>query len=178
METTKILKKKICMIGTYGVGKTSLIRRYVFDQFDDKYLSTIGVKVTKKIMPPIENHKKNLVQLELLIWDVEGYDKKLNVLEDYYTGSVGAIAVADVSRPETIDQLGEVVNGYLNIAKQSKIVIVANKIDLFENMPHTLTKLKQYVMENSLELFYTSAKTGKNVEPVFQMLGTLIVNDV
>lgn len=178
MNSSIILKKKICLIGSFGVGKTSLIRRFVFDQFDDKYLSTIGVKVTKKILPPIEGALSKLYQLELLIWDIEGHEKKLPVVEEYFTGSMGAIAVADVSRKDTIEQFDQIISEYLKLAPDSKIVIVGNKIDLDSDTMDTKNEIIQYAKRIKSESFFTSAKTGENVEETFKHLGELIVKSI
>ncbi|MCK5033229.1 MAG: GTP-binding protein [Calditrichia bacterium] len=178
MNSNSVLKKKICLIGSYGVGKTSLIKRYVYDQFDDKYLSTIGVKVTKKILPPIESNQKKLIQLELLIWDIEGYEKNIPVIEEYYMGSTGAFAVADISRTETIDHLADIVKGYLKVVPDSKIVLVGNKIDLKSDKSGLKEKFVQFANQLNLKSFFTSAKTGENVESVFTYLGEIIIKSI
>lgn len=178
MNTNTIIKKKICLIGSFGVGKTSLVRRFVYDQFDDKYLSTIGVKVTKKIMPPVEIDKKKIIQLEFLMWDIEGFEKNMPVTDEYYMGSSGAIAVGDITRPDTVEQLREIIAGYLKIAPGSRIVLVGNKIDLKNESFKLKDSFLKYADQENMKLFFTSAKTGENVEKVFTSLGQLIVKSV
>lgn len=178
MQTSKVLKKKICLIGSFGVGKTSLIRRFVYDEFDDKYLSTIGVKVSKKILAPHEGVNSKLYQLELLIWDIEGHEKNLPVIEEYFAGSTGAIAVADVSREDTIEQLDRILKEYLKVASESKIVIVGNKIDLDLDKTDIKKSISQYADGLNINTFFTSAKTGEMVEETFTHLGEMIVKSL
>lgn len=175
MNSNTILKKKICLIGAFGVGKTSLIRRFVYDQFDDAYLSTIGVKVTKKILPPIESNSR-FFQIDLLIWDIEGYEKNQPISEEYYAGSVGAIAVADITREQTIVQLDTVIKGYKKVCHDAKIIVVGNKIDLKSENEYLIKMLEKYTAKLKYNLFLTSAKSGENVENTFSKLGTLLIN--
>ncbi|MBN1363277.1 MAG: hypothetical protein JW976_00580, partial [Syntrophaceae bacterium] len=68
------VNQKICLVGIFASGKTSLIRRFVFNQFDEKYLSTIGVRVSQKLLSPLESKSKKLIQINFLIWDIEGLE--------------------------------------------------------------------------------------------------------
>ncbi|NEN93649.1 MAG: GTP-binding protein, partial [Okeania sp. SIO3H1] len=91
-----MISKKICLVGDFGVGKTSLIRKFVDRQFSDQYLSTVGVKISRKKvdLPKIEVEKNNFLQL--LIWDLEGHTKFKAIAPNYLKGASGAIVVADV----------------------------------------------------------------------------------
>ena len=93
------------------------------------------------------------------------------MVEEYFVGSIGAIAVADVTRQETINQLDEIIKGYLHVAPDSNIVIVGNKIDLNKNKSDLHEKLLKYAKHKNLKPFFTSAKSGENVEAVFTYLG-------
>jgi len=102
---TKRITKKICLLGDPAVGKTSLIHRYVYDVFDDKYLSTIGAKITKKKnVVEIPGARFN-VEITLLVWDIAGQMKFGNVHQSYYKGAEGALVVADITRSETFEHI-------------------------------------------------------------------------
>ena len=122
--------KKILLIGDPAVGKTSLIRKFVLDIFDDSYLSTLGTKVTNKtmILSPQEITQK--VELKLMIWDVMGQKEYKMIQESAYMGSNGAIIVGDLSRNDTLDHLGVWVSDLFNITSVIPLVFVGNKVDL------------------------------------------------
>lgn len=158
------ISKKICMVGDFGVGKTSLIRRFVDRQFSDQYLSTVGVKISKKL---IES-----VNLQLLIWDLEGHTKFKGITPSYLQGASGAIVVADVSRIETIERIPEHLQLFCSVNPKSSVVIALNKIDLVDE--EKLARLTQEVQLNDWErvsgLYQTSAKTGAYVDEIFEKL--------
>lgn len=158
------ISKKICMVGDFGVGKTSLIRRFVDRQFSDQYLSTVGVKISRKLVES--------VNLQLLIWDLEGHTKFKGITPSYLQGASGAVVVADVSRLETIERLSEHVQLFSSINPKGAIVVALNKSDLVDE--EKLAKLTQLVpvkdCEQVVEIYQTSAKTGAYVDQMFQQL--------
>jgi small GTP-binding protein len=158
------ISKKICMVGDFGVGKTSLIRRFVDRQFSDQYLSTVGVKISRKL---IES-----VNLQLLIWDLEGHTKFKGITPSYLQGASGAVIVADVSRIETIERLSEHIQLFSLVNPKSSMVVALNKSDLVDE--EKLTKLNQLVSvkdwERVLDVYTTSAKTGSYVDEMFEQL--------
>jgi len=170
-----VLKKKICLLGNFGVGKTSLIRRFVLNTFEDNYLSTIGVKVSKKDILSLKTNN-GTVDLQLLIWDIEGVNKNSTVTEKYYTGASGGILVSDLSREDTIESLPVIRESFSRINPHAKIVIVGNKTDLFQKKPtsriNSLTKLAQSL---NCEFYLTSAKDGSSVEACFNHLSKLLI---
>lgn len=163
------ISKKICMVGDFGVGKTSLIRRFVDRQFSDQYLSTVGVKISRKLLES--------VNLQLLIWDLEGHTKFKAITPSYLQGASGAVIVADVSRIETLERLPEHIQLFLSINPKSSIVIALNKSDLIDE--EELSKLTELVQENHqeqvLKIYTTSAKTGSYVDEIFHTLGHKII---
>lgn len=154
-----MIRKKILMIGDFGVGKTSLIRRYVDDAFDDSYLTTIGVKISKKSL--------NLdgVLCELLIWDIEGATPLKSIPHSYFKGASGAIFVCDVTREATVDHLNEHINTFLMLNGDAQHVIAYNKSDL-------LCTEQQETLRMTLpgNAFLTSAKADTNVDTLFTIL--------
>ena len=88
MNKTSAIKKKICLLGPFAVGKTCLVERFVYDRFDERYLTTIGVKISQKLLSPVEDPKSGQhIQYSFLVWDIAGMDKFDGVVENYYRGS-------------------------------------------------------------------------------------------
>ncbi|GAB4209383.1 MAG: Rab family GTPase [Coleofasciculaceae cyanobacterium] len=166
------ISKKICMVGDFGVGKTSLIRRFVDRQFSDQYLSTVGVKISRKLLES--------VNLQLLIWDLEGHTKFKGITPSYLQGASGAVIVADVSRLETIERLAEHVQLFLSVNPKGSIIVALNKSDLVDE--EKLAKLTQLVQEKYsekvAEIYQTSAKTGSYVDDIFHTLGENILKAI
>jgi small GTP-binding protein len=149
-----MIRKKILLLGDFSVGKTSLVRRYVDGSFDDKYLTTIGVKISKKLCS-IEN-----IECEVLIWDIEGSTPSKKISLGYYKGASGAIFVSDITRRETIDSLAEHKDIFLNENPEASFVTAYNKADL-------LTDIAKENIEIDEDTFFTSAKEDSNVEALF-----------
>lgn len=170
-----LLKKKICLLGSFAVGKTSLIERFVYDRFDEKYLTTIGVKISQKLLPPIQDPESGeMFQHLFLIWDIAGLDKFDKVTRSYLRGASGAIAVTDLTRPDTIDGLTETCDEFLSLNPDAKLFIVGNKLDIFEDNQKTVNELRETAESFSTHYIVTSAKTGEQVENAFLKLSALI----
>ena len=104
----KVIQKKVCMLGDFAVGKTSLVRRYVEGSFDDKYLSSIGVKISRKPLER-EGHKLNLI-----LWDLGGSENFAHLQPSYLQGAAGVLIVLDLTRKETLESL----DGYVKQIKE------------------------------------------------------------
>jgi small GTP-binding protein len=171
------ISKKICLVGDFGVGKTSLIRRFVEGQFSDQYLSTVGVKISKKTLELQLGQQQNQ-DLLLLIWDLEGHTKFKAIAPSYLQGASGAVVVADVTRQETIDRLPEHINLFLSVNAKGFIIIALNKSDLVD--AEKLEKLEQLLQSSKQErviaIYQTSAKTGAHVDEIFHKLASTIVS--
>ena len=163
-----MLQKKVCILGPTGVGKTSLVKRYVEGIFSEKYHTSIGVKIDKKLV------NNNISPVHLLIWDLEGVDKYCGFNPRYLRGASAIIFVADQTRYSSIAELMEI----FALARQhndAPAILVINKIDL----PLSLNwDDKQVAMHaKSFEtIFLTSAKTGKSVESVFDFVAQIVTN--
>jgi small GTP-binding protein len=170
------ISKKICLIGDFGVGKTSLIRQFVDKQFSDEYLSTVGVKISRKLVKITEKEPDSIYELQLLIWDIEGSNKFKTIAQSYFQGAKGAVIVGDVTRQETLNCLRDHIQRFLAINPKSYIVIALNKSDLIE--AEYLEKLQQlYHFKETyvLATYLTSAKTGNNVDEIFQVLAHSLI---
>ena len=173
-----ILKHKVCLLGTFAVGKTSLVQRFVNDRFGDKYLTTVGVSVSKKQMPPVHSQRTGAtVQHTLLIWDIAGLEKFDTVVMNYFRGSSGALAVGDLTRPETVADLAQIVDKFLSVNPDAPLVVIGNKRDLIKDQKASTTGCRQLAADLGSEMVLTSAKTGEQVADAFLLLSRKIEQD-
>jgi len=177
LPTNVDLVKKVCLIGDPGVGKTSLIRRFVLDQFSDDYLSTIGAKVTKKEKLIDITPQDLRVHLILMIWDVAGQKEYRQFHEMYLKGMEGVMAVCDLSRQNTFDRLRDSMALVAKHAPGIPMVFLLNKADLVDWAAVDLRQVNELAAQNGIPVLPTSAKTGQNVEPVFSKLTMMIIRD-
>jgi len=164
-------KLKICLIGDVGVGKTSLIRRYVLDLFDDKYIATIGTKVTKKEIEVKDPRTGDPQRVVLLIWDIMGQPSFREVLrEAYFYGVQGALAVCDVTCKESLGELHYWIKAMTSTTGKVPIVFLGNKCDLRDETRIPFQDIEVFAKKNDAVAMLTSAKTGYNVEQVFSTI--------
>jgi small GTP-binding protein len=165
------------MIGDFGVGKTSLIRRYVDRTFSDQYLSTVGVKISRKTIAISDRPIHEEIDLNVLIWDIEGSTKFKAIAPSYLQGSKGALVVADATRPETIASVEKHLQLFLTINPQGYVIVAINKTDLVE--AEKLAKLIEICQfpdqKRVLAIQATSAKLGDGVDRIFQTLADNMV---
>jgi len=171
MFLMKKVMQKICIVGDPEVGKTSLIRRFVFEKYDDKYISTLGTKVSKKT---IEYADKD-TELTLMIWDVIGQKSFQSVHKTAFKGVNGAFVVCDLTKKETYNNLGFWISTVINVSEAIPFVILANKSDLKNKITVNENLLREALRTYNIPYFLTSAKTGENVEEAFKELGSLIL---
>ena len=117
----KTISKKICLLGDFAVGKTSLVRRFVYALFDDKYISTIGVKVSRKTVAlPREDE---VVELTLMLWDLAGSEEFAGIQSSYLHGTTGALLVCDLTRGNTLSSLKKYKERLDDISPNADVVI-------------------------------------------------------
>jgi small GTP-binding protein len=160
-----MIQKKICMLGAYGVGKTSLVKRFVESLFDERYLTTIGVKIDKKRM------EVSGAQLTLMIWDLAGEDELEHVQISHLRGASGYILVADGCRGSTVERAIALKQSVDETIGRLPFVLALNKFDLLSNWEISSSS-RPLICEDSSTLIQTSAKTGDGVEEMFQVLAT------
>ncbi len=167
---------KVVLVGDKAVGKTSLIRRYVTDQFDDRYLLTLGAKVTKKVEPVRMPDKGVDVSLELNVWDIMGQAGFRELAKEaYFHGARGILAVVDTTRKSTMDGIGAWIEAVRDVTGPVPLVLLGNKKDLAAQMAVTPAQLTAAAKDLGCPTFLTSAKTGENVEIAFRNLSFQIV---
>ena len=165
MNNTKKIKLKIIIIGEPAVGKTSLVKKFISGQFSKDYRSSIGTNIyTKKIV--LEKDTDATLQL----WDIAGQERWINMRHSYYSGAKGVIIVGDLTRRNTFNQIEKFwvpdIKQYCPIAP---IILIANKRDLCSKLgEQEINSLSKRI--NAESEFFTSAKTGENVELAFKMI--------
>jgi small GTP-binding protein len=177
VKVTEVIKK-VCMLGDPAVGKTSLVHRFVFDLFDDKYLATIGTKIMKKTM--VLQYPENAleVRLTMLIWDITGHKRHMSIHPAYYEGAEGAFVVGDATRPETVANMRNWVEGFKPVVGKVPMVFLVNKADLVAGGGFDLKPIEEIARDYGSIFRLTSAKTGENVERAFTVLGEYLVRDI
>ena len=158
-----MITKKICMVGTFSVGKTSLVERYVNSIFSDQYLSTVGVKISKK------NLVVDKTELSLLLWDMAGRDDYKDINVAYLRGAMGFFLVADGLRRETLDEALSLREVSCMVAGNVPYYLLLNKADMADAWEVTEADVAQ-LRQMGISILKTSAKTGQGVEEAFAAL--------
>lgn len=164
----RTVQKKICLLGDFAVGKTSLVRRFVEGRFDDRYLSTIGVKVSRKTV------EMDQLLLNLMIWDLVGGNEYLHTERSYLLGTAGALIVCDLTRESSLDAYTRYTQQVRAVNADAVILYLANKLDLRDERQITAGQLEQLCASLGGDLFLTSAKTGEGVHEAFANLSRQI----
>jgi small GTP-binding protein len=163
-----MISRKVILTGSFGVGKTSLFNQFIYQKFDDKYLTTIGVKVNNKIV------EANNQKVSMMVWDIAGEVSQDKVPVSYFLGASGIIYVMDLSRPLTFANIEADIQFLRDVAPNGDILIIANKVDLVtpdqvaaiaKDLPHAWD-------------YATSAKTGENVEALFFDMANRLLDQV
>lgn len=170
MET---YNKKICLLGDFSVGKTSLVRRFVHNRFEDQYISTIGVKVSRKTI--VTPREQDIVEVKLMVWDLAGSQEFSSVAASYLRGSSGAILVCDMTRPETLEHLARYAADLRSVMPSAYLVIAANKMDLTDEHQLSIAQVADYAVEINAPYYLTSAKAGDDVDEAFRHLAAALV---
>jgi small GTP-binding protein len=155
-----MIQKKVCLLGTSGVGKTSLVARFVHSMFSDKYLTTVGVKIDKKTVRVGET------DVMLMIWDLAGDDDFQRLQTSYLRGTSGFLLVADGTRAITLDQLLELKQRVAESMGSAPFILALNKADLAPQWEVTETRIAGLVADG-WTVIRTSAKAGEQVEEAF-----------
>jgi small GTP-binding protein len=164
-----MMQKKVCMLGGFAVGKTSLVRRFVSNVFSDHYQTTIGVTVEKKCVS-VENR-----EVALMLWDLYGEDEFQHVRESYLRGSSSYILVMDGTRRATLDTAVTLQQTAARIVGNVPFVSIINKADLRSEWEIDEPAIEQ-LRERGWTVLFGSAKLGQGVEELFMALATQMDN--
>ncbi len=162
------IARKVCMLGDFGVGKTSLVARFVRNTFSDHYLTTVGVKVdSKEVVLPGD------AVLKLVIWDIAGKSALDALNQSYLRGASGLMLIADGTREATLRAALDLLMQSRTLLPEAQAVLLVNKLDVIERWevaPTTLAELRR-----SLPVFETSARFGDGVEQAFAELASRLL---
>ncbi len=167
-----MIQKKICLLGAFAVGKTSLVRRFVEGGYDEKYLTTVGVQIKKRTVTV--NRDDQDTEVNLIIWDLAGEDEFQKVQLNYLRGASGYFVVADGTRPTTLDTAKILHQRVTDTIGAVPFVLLINKQDVrddWELDDRTLAEFEQA----GWAIIETSAKTGQGVAEAFQQLAEKIL---
>jgi len=164
------MKAKMALVGDSGVGKTSLIRRFVLNEYSDAYINTLGTKVSK-IELVIAYGEDVEVRMDLSIFDIVG-QLGFNdlVKESFFHGCQGLMAVCDVTRKQTLESLHRWISTAMDVAGELPIIILVNKKDLMGMGSLRQEEVEKVVQMYDITYAYTSAKTGEFVEDAFNIV--------
>lgn len=164
-----MIQKKICMLGSFAVGKTSLVRRYVQSMYDDVYHTTVGVKVDKKVLQIGET------ELSLMLWDLYGEDEFQKMRWTYLRGSSGYLLVADGTRRATLEKAMALEQRVREEVGEIPFILVVNKCDLVQEWDLDPV-IEAHFNARKWTVLHSSAKTGENVEEAFLQLARKILS--
>ncbi len=155
--------RKVCLLGNFYVGKTSLVRRFVHAQFDEKYQTTVGVKIDTRVVEVDDQ------AIKLVIWDIQGSEDVVLEHSSYLKGAAGFLVVADGTRPATLEAADQI---YRKMAEQNNrvpTVLLINKADLEDEWRISDQDTETFT-SRQIPVFHTSALKGSNVELAFTTL--------
>ena len=163
-----MLQKKVCLLGGFGVGKTSLVKRYVQSIFSDTYLTTVGVKIEKKMV------NVGAAEVALILWDIAGEDDVTGIRTSYLRGAAGYFLVVDVTRGETLEVSKSIQARVTAEIGSVPFLFLFNKTDLKEDWDIPEQSIED-LQDAGHVVLRTSAKTGEGVEEAFQTLAQRMV---
>ncbi|MEE8503123.1 MAG: Rab family GTPase [candidate division NC10 bacterium] len=162
----QVLKLKVCLVGEFAVGKTSLVNRFLHNTFQARYMATIGAKIQKVDL------RVDQSRIIMTLWDIMGEKGFRELLrEAYFEGANGLVAACDLTRPGSLLDLEDWIAAVYRIAGRVPLVIVANKSDLTEHTVVTEEEVEAFARRHDCEYFVTSAKMGEGVEDAFLAIG-------
>ncbi len=158
--------KKICLVGEFGVGKTSLISQYVHQTFSEKYFTTIGVKIDSKAV------LVGQIYVRLVIWDLAGKSAFTHVDHAYLRGASGYMMVCDGTRKETLTSALTLQDQIKMLFGENPFVMLVNKADLMDDWEID----KQQLSQIRDPILNTSARTGSSVEEAFMLMANRLMD--
>lgn len=164
-----MIQKKICLLGAFAVGKSSLVQRYVSSIFSDGYSTMVGVRIHKKEVSLPDS------ELKLIIWDLAGEDGLVRLRTAYLRGSSGYLLVADGTRSETLEKAIDLHRQATEAIGPVPFLLVINKVDRSEEWALENRRLEALI-EEEWPVVKTSAKTGEGVELAFWMIAEKLRN--
>jgi len=162
-----MISKKVAMLGMWGVGKTSLVQQFVNSIYDEKYLTTLGVKVDKKVMSVAEQ------DLTMMLWDIAGAEDHFSVPIHYIKGSAGYLMIIDGTRRASLEVALDLIKIVTEGVGDIPFVAVVNKCDLDWEL--TDDEIDAALSPLNCTWLKASAKTGENVDEAFNALANALL---
>jgi len=179
---------KVILCGDPSVGKTSILSRYVDDQFSEEYNQTLGAnflikeievsKVINKVQIKNPNLKKNMKEFKLYFWDLGGQHDKLFSNEYYFVQAVGAFVVYDVTNRESFDNIDFWISKLKELSGEIPFIIIGNKIDKKDERLVSLEEARERADSYGVQYMETSAKSNENIDIAFESLSVQILNNL
>jgi hypothetical protein len=163
-----MLQKKVCLLGAYAVGKTSLVARFVHSVFSATYHTTVGVKISKKII------NVNDQKMKILLWDLAGDDEVTSIRSSYLHGASGYLFVVDGTRPNTLGTVVSLSKRVRSEIGDTPSVVLLNKVDLTPGWALHEDAMRE-IKKLGKQIFCTSALTGENVQAAFSSLAQFMM---
>ncbi|MGE3539290.1 MAG: Rab family GTPase [Candidatus Tectimicrobiota bacterium] len=158
-----MMQKKICMLGAFAVGKTSLVSRFVDSIFSEKYQTTVGVKISKKVL------QVDSEEWHLILWDLAGEDEFLQIRTSYLRGSAGYLLVVDGTRQATLETALHIHERIVHDLGNVPFVVLLNKADLQQEWEISEAACAD-MNTRGWTWLTASAKTGGGVNEAFLTL--------
>jgi len=172
IKNLEIFEYKIILVGDPGVGKTSIMTKFVSNEFQNTYLSTIGVEFKSK-----EIHINNNTCARLKIWDTCGQEKFRAITRQYFKNSEGVFVVFDLTNKETIKKLDIWMKDIKdNIDNDYFIFLIGNKSDVKERDLTIAEEAKQFAINKKINYYEVSAKTGSGIYNIFEKMASKLIN--
>ena len=166
-----MIQKKICLVGAFATGKTSLVSRFVKSIYSDIYHSTVGVKIDKKVVKLKEQ------EVNLILWDIHGEDEFQRLQMSYLRGASGYLLVVDGTRRYTLDKAFSLQDRVENSIGQVPFILLLNKLDLTDDWEIDDATLNS-ILQKKWIVIKSSAKTGLGVEEAFQKLTEKMMEEI
>ena len=166
---------KLILIGSSGVGKSSILQRYIQKIFNTEYTCTIGVDFFMKSI----NIKDKIIKLQ--IWDTAGTEKFKSITTGYYRGANAALVVFDLTSKSSFDSVSEWIENYYKYShpdSEKHVVLIGNKSDLKDKREISEEEIFKFTTDNKIKYFETSAKNGENIDECFYFISEKLMKDL
>ena len=166
---------KLILIGSSGVGKSSILKRYIQKIFEEEYTCTIGVDFFMKSL----NISNKSIKLQL--WDTAGTEKFKSITTGYYRGANAAFVVFDLTYKSSFESVSEWIQNYYkysNPDSEKYVILIGNKSDLKEKREISEEEIYDFAKNNKIKYFETSAKNGENIDECFYFIAEKLMKDL
>lgn len=165
-----MIQKKVCMVGVFGTGKTSMVQRFVHSIFSERYHSTVGVKIDRKVVAV------DGTEVTLLLWDIEGRSHEHEIPVSYLRGAHAVLYVADGTRHDTFTQLPSLLALVRETVGDVPALVALNKADLAAEWTVSGAEEAGLADAGLPRHLRTSAKTGEGVEDAFRLIAGAVLH--